>query len=87
MLVDGGDPYLLNATRTPETARLPRLSARERDVLARLDRRDREIAGALGLSHDGVRYRMRRLFRKLEVQSRREAVRPARQLGIMPERP
>ena len=77
---------LLDATRTPETAGLPRLSVRERDVLARLDRRDREIAGTFGLSHDGVRYHVRRLFRKLEVHSRREAVRRARELGIMPER-
>ena len=94
LLVDGADPFLraaalalLDATRIPGTAGLPRLSGRERDVLVRLDRRDREIAGALGLSHDGLRYHVRRLFRKLGVHNRREAVRRARELGIMPEGP
>ena len=77
---------LVDATRIRGAVGLPKLSVRERDVLVRLDRRDREIAAALGLSRDGVRYHVRSLFRKLEVHGRREAVRRARELGIMPER-
>ena len=61
------------------------LSDRELDVLARLEsHKDKEIAGLLNLSHDGVRYRVRSIFAKLGAHSRRDAVRRARAQGILP---
>lgn len=63
----------------------PALSARERDVLRGFERRqhDKQIAAALGLSTYGVRYHIRNLFTKLEARTRAEAVRRARELGIL----
>ena len=63
----------------------PALSAREKDVLRGFERRqhDKQIAAALGLSTYGVRYHIRNLFTKLEAHTRAEAVRRARELGIL----
>ena len=61
------------------------LSDREFDVLARLERQsDRDIAQALKLSYDGVRYRVRRIFAKLGARGRLDAVHRARAQGILP---
>ena len=61
------------------------LSDREIDVLARLERQsEKEIARALKLSFDGVRYRVRRIFAKLGARGRRNAVHRARARGILP---
>ena len=60
------------------------LSERERMVLQRLEgQRDKQIADALGLSVYGVRYHMRKLFTKLQVRTRVEAVRRAREAGLI----
>ena len=65
---------------------VPKLTAREQEILQRLDRwRDKEIAAALDLSEDGVRYHVKKIFRKLGVRSRFEATRRACSLGILPE--
>ena len=64
--------------------RQPVLSAREQEVLERLEgRRDKEIAAALGLSPFGVRHHIRKLFMKLGVRNRAEAVRRARGMGLV----
>ena len=66
----------------PATA--ARLDDREMAVLRLLGtRQDKEIARLLGLSRDGVRYRVRKIFRRLEVGSRGDAVRRAAALGIL----
>ena len=63
----------------------PALSVREADVLRRLETEsDAQIAAALGITRDGVRYYVKRLFGKLEVRSRFAAARRARILGILP---
>lgn len=65
-------------------AAAPPLTAREKDVLALLDTNpDKRIAARLGLSVRGVRYRLERIFAKLGVQRRADAVRRARALGIL----
>ena len=62
-----------------------RLTGPELEVLRRLPaQRDKQIAAALGLSSHGVRYRIRGIFRKLQVGRRAAAVRRARALGILP---
>ena len=69
--------------RTPDAA--PVLTPRECDILQRLDKyRDKEIANALDLSEDGVRYHNKKIFRKLGVRSRAEATRRARSMGLLP---
>ena len=62
------------------------LDGREMAVLRLLGaRRDKEIARALGLSCHGVRYHVRKIFRKLDVGRRQDAVRRAVALGILPD--
>jgi len=74
------------AAQRAENPSPPQLSARERDVLLRLEgQRDKQIATALGLSTYGVRYHMRNLFNKLRVQKRADAVRRGRELGLLPD--
>lgn len=61
------------------------LTEGELEVLARLEHsRDRDIARTLGLSYDGVRYRVRRIFAKLGARTRLDAVHRARARGILP---
>ena len=54
------------------------------EVLARLDVGDKEIARALGLTQSGVRYHVKKIIRELGVTNRREALRRARELGMVP---
>ena len=75
---------ILAAMARADAPRPPVLSAREREVLRRLaGERDKQIADALGLSAYGVRYHIRKLFAKLKVRTRGEAVRRAREMGLL----
>ena len=77
---------LLAAMRGVDDVRDLVLSERERAVLVRLgDQRDKQIAVALGLTVDGVRYHMRKLFTRLGVRTRADAVRRAGELGLIPD--
>ena len=77
---------LLTAMERADDPRQPVLSAREREVLQRLEgQRDKQIAAALGLSPYGVRYHIRKLFTKLGARNRAEAVRRAREMGLVPD--
>lgn len=63
------------------------LTYREMDVLRLLDQRltNKEIARHLGISTETVRQHTVRLFRKLHVQNRRQAIVVARALGYSPD--
>ena len=75
---------LLAAMGRADDPRRPVLSAREREVLQRLGgQQDKQIAAELGLSAYGVRYHIRKLFAKLGTRSRAEAVRRAREMGLL----
>ena len=77
---------LLAAMRRVEGVRGLLLSERERDVLRRLEgQRDKQIAAELGLTVSGVRFHLRKLFAKLDVRTRVEAVRRARELDLIPD--
>ena len=71
-------------SRTDEVRGLV-LSGREQAVLKLLKGRgDKQIAAELGLTAHGVRYHLRKLFSRLGVTSRAEAVRRGRELGVIP---
>ena len=63
----------------------PIFSAKEMRVLAevRQGRRNREIAGLLGISEPGVRFHLANIYRKTGVSQRHEAVRTAQSLGVL----
>lgn len=76
---------LLAASQVGEAIVVPTLSPREVNVLKRLPLQTyQEIAVELGMTRDGVRYHMRRLFDKLQVRDRNAVVRRARALGLLP---
>ncbi|MYE11404.1 MAG: hypothetical protein F4X99_07040 [Gammaproteobacteria bacterium] len=63
-----------------------RLTARQQFILRRLHRqRDEDIAAALGITHAGVRYHVRKIFRALNARGRMDAVHRARRLGLLPD--
>ena len=75
---------LLAAAQAGAARTLLSLGDRETEILNRLaTQADKEIATDLGLTASGVRYHIRRLFAKLQVNDRRSAVRRARELGIV----
>ena len=75
---------LLTAMARVDGPRQPVLSVREKEVLERLEgQRDKQIAADLNLSSYGVRYHIRKLFTKLGARNRAEAVRRARELGLV----
>ena len=84
--VRAGAEALRGRLEAPDAAAAPELSARERDVLAAMVRgeRARETAARLGMSEDGVRYHVKHLYRKLGARGRLDAVRRARDLGVLP---
>ena len=81
-LVGRAELVLASMTRGPEV--IPVIRGRQREVLQLLaTRSDRDIAAALGLTVDGVRYHLRKIFRMLGVRARDAAVGRARALGIL----
>ena len=77
---------LLTAMRGADADPAVELSAREREILSRLDgKSDKAIAAELGLTSNGVRYHLRKLFARLGATSRDEAVRRARETGLIPD--
>ena len=60
-------------------------SPREMQVLRRLaSHTDKAIAGELGISYDGVRYYVRKIFARVQARNRFEAVHRARAMGLLP---
>ena len=75
---------LLAYERAADEPRPPTLSDREQQILERLEAwQDKRIATALGLTAHGVRYHIRKLFTKLDVDNRAEAVRRAKELRLI----
>ncbi len=73
------EPDSQRATQTPL------YTARELEVIERVARglQDKQIARHLGLTEHGVRYHLKRIFRKIGATSRMDAVQRARNLGII----
>lgn len=70
----------------PQAAAALGLSERELEVLAELaaGRSNKEIAARLHVSPNTVKTHVARLFEKLEANRRTEAIRKARELGLVP---
>jgi DNA-binding CsgD family transcriptional regulator len=70
----------------PEAAAALGLSERELEVLAELaaGHANKEIAARLHVSPNTVKTHVARLFEKLEANRRTEAIRKARELGLVP---
>ncbi len=65
-----------------------RLDGQEMAVLRLLaSHTNKEIGRAMGLSPDGARHHLRKIFDKLGVRRRLDAVRRATDLGLLPEQP
>jgi LuxR family transcriptional regulator, maltose regulon positive regulatory protein len=78
-------PSATGAAITPPGDAAPRLSEREHEMLGHLAARRsiRQIAAAMSISTNTVRGHGRSLLVKLGVDQRHEAVRRARELGIL----
>ncbi|KUJ39338.1 MULTISPECIES: response regulator transcription factor [Streptomyces] len=93
-LVDEAAAVLASAPRRARTVRNPAppaepLTARELTVLRRLQTGDplRRIADDLFVSHNTVKSHTRAVYRKLGAHSRAEALRRARERGLLHQRP
>ena len=75
---------ILAASLNTSVMDMPDLSARELEVLQRLEtQRDKEIASTLGISSHGVRYHVRSILKKLDARDRFDAARRARSRGLL----
>ena len=75
---------VLLAAAGSEAVVVPSLSGREREVLGRLETQsDQQIGEALGISKNGVRYHVGKLFVKLKARDRFEACRRGRNMGLL----
>jgi DNA-binding CsgD family transcriptional regulator len=73
----------------PDSGELPELTARESDILQSVARGNsiRQTARALGISPKTVETTQTRLFRKLGVRNRAEALAVVDALGLLPDAP
>src|SRR5438309_1267041 len=71
---------------TPARLPAPQLTPRELEVLSYLPRHQssREIAAETFISVNTVRSHVKSIYLKLGVTNRRDAIRSARQLGLLP---
>ncbi len=74
-------------TAKPEGEAVPQLSAREKEVLDLITKgfKTQEIATLMQLSPFTVRTFIRRIYSKLQVTSKAEAIYEARTLGLLPD--
>lgn len=77
---------LLAVMGRPGSGPRPVLTKRERDVLRRLPGQTiKQVAASLGLSVHGVRYYLRKLFKKMQVSNRADLLRRAREMDLIPD--
>ena len=68
---------------TPPVAEI--FSSRELEVLEQVGRgfRNRDIANGLGITDEGIRYHLKKIYRKTGTRQRRDAVRYAQSLRVL----
>jgi serine/threonine-protein kinase PknK len=84
-LTDGGAPIAELLATMSDPNRPPRLTDREQQILRLLDagRSNQEIAEALALSANTVKWYLKTLYQKLDVTRRQECVAVARALNLL----
>jgi DNA-binding NarL/FixJ family response regulator len=92
-LLDGDAHADLRAAAESVLARLdkhpvaaePEFTSREQEILAEIrnGQRNKEIAERLGITEEGVRYHLKKIYRKTGVSSRHKAVRYAEEKGTL----
>ena len=82
----GGTTVLSDAARAALGTGGATLSAREAEILALIaaGRRNAEIATALSIAESTVEYHIRHILTKLDARSRTDALRKAREQGLLP---
>ncbi len=75
-------PGQTNAESSESTAALTEMHGKILQYLAQ-GRRNKEIARSLGLTESGVRYHLKRIYRSLGTNNRIDAVRRARERGVV----
>ncbi len=82
-----GEPRLRESHRTPAANASGLLTSKEVEVLHLLEKSfsNKQIATALGVSNETIKWHIKNLFGKLNAGSRKHVVDRARMLGILPE--
>ena len=77
------------AARRVDGTRTRPLNAAELEVLRHVSQgySNKEIARLIGISRNTIKYRLKSVFKKIRVESRREAVRVAQQRGLIADAP
>ena len=83
-LRDAAESMLASLDKRSATAE-PEFSPREQEILAevRYGRRNKEIAAQLGITEEGVRYHLKKIYRKTGASNRSDAVRHALDKGVL----
>lgn len=78
-------PQLISISRSGPSALSKRMTRREQDILVCLnqEKSNKEIADALGISQDTVKYHLKKIFAKFEVANRYQAIALARRDNIV----
>ena len=86
--VSSGEEGRLRSNPAPDETLSAELSNRELDVLIQLQERlsNKEIAQRLFISPETVKTHLSKIYQKLNVKNRRQAVAAARKLNLLPER-
>jgi len=82
VLIPAGGPFVLNTEKLKEVG----LTAREHEILALIGKgmSNREIGEALFVSENTVKTHSSRLFEKMQVNRRVQAVQKGKDLGLIP---
>jgi DNA-binding NarL/FixJ family response regulator len=85
--IHGGERFLsgMAASRVASRVTKPEITDREADVLRHLadGLRNKEIADKIGRSEDTVKMHLKNLFEKLGATNRTDAIRVARERGLL----
>lgn len=80
--VNSGDPFILNEEKLKEVG----ISKREYEILEHIAKglSNKEIADKLSVSENTVKTHSSRIFEKLDVNRRMQAIQKAKELGLIP---
>jgi len=82
VIVNNSDPFVLNEDKLKEVG----ISKREYEILEQIAKgmSNKEIADKLSVSENTVKTHSSRIFEKLDVNRRMQAIQKAKELGLIP---